>query len=164
VIYSAYYTHIEVSFQRQLNTGVVFDWDCVERRNYVEVYEDCAKISNLHNNMLSNRFFQRKSEQQMASIKQWFTTRQLFSSDIIHISDLPSSSLNLFEYAKDIMLTHQARKFEDRKIHLEEGLEALSRFFHQWRLRPNPSKIKSVCFTWEHMMPTESWLSSLTTH
>jgi hypothetical protein len=52
--------------------------------------------------------------------------------------------LNLFQYADDIALTHQARKFEECEIHLEEGLETLSRLFHQWRLRPNPSKIE-VC-------------------
>jgi hypothetical protein len=73
----------------------------------------------------------------MASIKQWFTTRQRF---------FPSSSLNLFQYADDIALKHQARKFEECEIHLEEGLETLSRFFHQWRLRPNPSKTEVCVF------------------
>jgi hypothetical protein len=45
--------------------------------------------------------------------------------------------------ADDIALTHQARKCE---IHQEEGLETLSRFFHQWRLRPNPSKTEVCVF------------------
>jgi hypothetical protein len=61
-----------------------------------------------------------------------------------YMSDLPSSSLNLFQYADDIALTHQARKFDECEIHLEEGLETLSKFFHYWRLRPNPSK-SEVC-------------------
>jgi hypothetical protein len=65
------------------------------------------------------------------------------------MSDLPSSSLNLFQYADDIALTHQARKFEECKIHLEEGLETLSRFFHQWLLRPNPSKTEFCVFLLE---------------
>jgi hypothetical protein len=80
----------------------------------------------------------------MASIKQWFTTMQRFRSEIIQL--IPSSSLNLFEYADDIALTYQARKFKECEIHLEEGLETLSRFFHQWRLRPNPSKAKVCVF------------------
>jgi hypothetical protein len=62
----------------------------------------------------------------------------------------------LLQYADDIALTNQASKFEECEIHLEEGLEMLSRFFHQWRLRPYQKKLKPVCFTWEHMIPTES--------
>jgi Reverse transcriptase (RNA-dependent DNA polymerase) len=56
------------------------------------------------------------------------------------------SSSNLFQYADDIALTYQARMFEDCEIHLEEDLEALSRFFQQWRLRPNPSKTEVCVF------------------
>jgi hypothetical protein len=54
--------------------------------------------------------------------------------------------LNLFQYADDIALTHQAKKFEEFEIHLDEGRETLSRFFHQWRLRPNPSKTEVCVF------------------
>jgi hypothetical protein len=43
-------------------------------------------------------------------------------------------------------LTHQARKFEECEVHLEEGLETLSRFFHQWHLCPNPSKTEVCVF------------------
>jgi hypothetical protein len=85
----------------------------------------------------------------MASIKQWFTAWQRFSSDIIqplHVGPTPSSSLILFQYGDDIALTHQVRKFEECKIHLEEGLETLNRFFQQWRLRPNPSKTEVCVF------------------
>jgi hypothetical protein len=74
------------------------------------------------------------------------------------MSDPLSSSLNLFQYADDIALTYQARKFEECEIHLEEGLEILSRFFHQGHLRPNPSKTV-LCFTWKHIMPTESYIA-----
>jgi hypothetical protein len=56
-------------------------------------------------------------------------------------------------------LTHQARKFEECKIHLEENLEILSRFFHQWRSRLNPSKTEVCVFH----LPTES-LTTLYTH
>jgi hypothetical protein len=64
----------------------------------------------------------------------------------LYMSDLPSSSSNLFQYADDIALTHQERKFEECEIHLEEGLETLSRFFHKWCLRPKPSKTEVCVF------------------
>jgi hypothetical protein len=64
----------------------------------------------------------------------------------LYMLDLASFSLNLFQYADDIVLTHQANKFVKCEIHHEEGLETLSRFFHQWRLRPNPSKTQVCVF------------------
>jgi hypothetical protein len=132
-------THIEDGFQRQLHTEVVLvdlsaTYDTVWRDGLMLKFMWCSQqyaIKPLLSSVLL------KSEQQMASIKQWFTTRQRFSSIML---DLPFSSLNLFQYADDIALTHQARKFEECKIHLEEGFETLSRFFHQWHLCANPSK------------------------
>jgi hypothetical protein len=56
------------------------------------------------------------------------------------MSDLSSSSLNLLQYADDIALTHQARKFEECAIHLGEGLKILRSFFRQWRLRPSKTQ------------------------
>jgi hypothetical protein len=79
----------------------------------------------------------------MASIKKWLTARQRVSSD----TDLPFSHLNLFQYADDIALIHiKQKKFEACEIHLEEDLKTLSRFFHQWHLRPNPSKTEICVF------------------
>jgi hypothetical protein len=110
----------------------------------------CAKISNLLNNMLSNRFFQVFLGNQSSIWRR--LNNGLPQGSILalilfnlYLSDLPSSSLNLFQYADDIELTHQARKFEECEIHLEEGLETLSRF-HQWRLCPNPSKTEVCVF------------------
>jgi hypothetical protein len=48
--------------------------------------------------------------------------------------------------AGEIALTHQERTFEECEIHFEEELEILSRFFHQWRLRPNSSKTEVCVF------------------
>jgi hypothetical protein len=110
-----------------------------------------VKISNLLNNMLSNRFFQVFLRNQISRWRRLnnglsqgsFLTPILFN---LYMSDLPSSSLNLFQYADGIALTYQARKFEECEIHLEEGLETLSRFFHKWCLRPNPSKTEVCVF------------------
>jgi hypothetical protein len=88
-------THTEAGFQRQLKTEVVFAnlseaYDSVWRDGLMLKFMrtvPCAKICNLLNNMLLNRFYQvfvgNQSSQQLASIKQWFTARQRFSSDII---------------------------------------------------------------------------------
>jgi hypothetical protein len=65
---------------------------------------------------------------------------------MLYMLDLPHSSLNLFQYADDIAQTHLARIFEKCEIHLEKGLQRLSRFFHQRRLRPNPSKTEVFVF------------------
>jgi hypothetical protein len=59
-------THIEAGFQRQLKTGVVFvdlsaAYDTVWRDGLMFTFMrtvPCAKISNLLNNTLANRFFQ----------------------------------------------------------------------------------------------------------
>jgi hypothetical protein len=63
----------------------------------------------------------------MASIKQWFTTRQRFSSDIIqpmHVGPTVFLIESVLKQhcADNIALTHQARKFEECEIHLEKGL------------------------------------------
>jgi hypothetical protein len=97
----------------------------VEERNYVEVYEDCT---------------------QQYAVKP-LLSRQRFSSDInqlIHVG--PTVFLLESVPVDDIALTHQARKFEECEIHLEEGLKTLSRFFHKWRLRPNSSKTEVCVF------------------
>jgi hypothetical protein len=97
----------------------------------------------------------------MALIKQWFTTRHRFSSDIIQpiivlciVFRFPS--LNLFQYADDIALTHPARKFEECEIHLEKASKFLVDSLISGVYVQIHQKLKSARFTWEHMMPTES--------
>jgi hypothetical protein len=115
----------------------------------------CANISNLLNNMLSNRFFQVFLGSQSS---RWRRLNNGFPHGCVlalilfkfYMSDLPSSSLNLFQYADYIALTHLASKFEEYDINLEEGPENLSRFFHQ-RLGPNPSMVPCK-------MATVSWI------
>jgi hypothetical protein len=73
----------------------------------------CAKISNLLNSMLSNHFFQvflgnhsSKWRQLNNSLPQGSVLTPILFN--LYMSDLPSSSLNLFQCAEDIALTHQA--------------------------------------------------------
>jgi hypothetical protein len=96
----------------------------------------CAKKFNLLNNMLSNRFIQvflGNQSSKWRPLNNGLPQGSVLASILfnLYMSQLPSSSLNLFQYADDIALTHQARKFEECEIHLEERLETLSRFFHQ---------------------------------
>jgi hypothetical protein len=100
--------------------------------------------------MLSNRFFQVFLGNQSSrrhrlnnGLPQGSVSAPILFN--LYKSDVPSSSLNLFQYADDIALTHQARKFEECENQLEEGLES-SRFFHQLRLRPIPSKTEGCLF------------------
>jgi hypothetical protein len=65
----------------------------VEGRTYVEVYEDrllCKHFLSTQQYSVKPLLLSvsQKSEQQMASIKQWFTARQRFSSDIIQLNNV----------------------------------------------------------------------------
>jgi hypothetical protein len=116
-----YWSPIEPGFQRQLKTGVVF----VDRQVFLG--NQSNRWRRLNNGLPPGSA--------LAPI--------LFNQCM---SDLSSSSLNLLQYVDDIALTHQARKFEECEIHLEKGLKILSRFFHEWRLRPNPSETEMCVF------------------
>jgi hypothetical protein len=110
---------------------------------------DCQNFSNGPKLFLFQNQTNMVLIQQMASIKQWFNARQRTLATILfnlYMLNLPSTSLNLFQYADNIVLTHQARKFDECEIHLEKGLETMSRFFHQYRLRPNLSKTEVCAF------------------
>jgi hypothetical protein len=102
--------------------------------------------------MLSNRFFQvflGNQSSRWRRLNNGLTQGSGLAPILfdLYLSDPLSSSLNPFQYTDDIALTHQARKFEEQcEIHLEEGLEILSRFFHQGHLRPNPSKTEVCVF------------------
>jgi hypothetical protein len=95
----------------------------------------CANISSLLNNMLSHRFLQvflgnqcSKWRRLNNGLPQGSVLAPILFN--LYMSDLPSSSLNMFQYADDITLTHQARKFEECKIHLDEDLETKVCVFH----------------------------------
>lgn len=64
----------------------------------------------------------------------------------LYLSDLPSTSSNIFQYADDIAMTFQSRTFEECEINLEADLEVLNQFFRCWRLQPNPAKTEMCVF------------------
>jgi hypothetical protein len=84
----------------------------------------CANLSNLLNNMLSNRFFQvflgDKAVDGVDSINVLMPL--LFS---LYLSDIPSTLSSQFQYADDIALTYQHESFSDCRANLEVDLERL---------------------------------------
>jgi hypothetical protein len=93
----------------------------------------CAKLLNLLNNMLLNRFFQVFLGDKSS---RW---RRLNNG-------LPQGSVLvplLFSlYLSDILST-LSNQFQDCKANLKVDLERLNQYFHRWRLQPNPSKTES---------------------
>jgi hypothetical protein len=64
----------------------------------------------------------------------------------LHLSDIPSTLSNQFQYADDIALTYQHESFSDCETNLEVDLDRLNQYLYRWRLQPNPSKTKSCVF------------------
>jgi hypothetical protein len=95
--------------------------------------------------MLSNRFFQI-----FLGVKssRWTTQGSVLAPLLfsLYLSDIPSTLLNLSQYAEDIALTYQHESFSDCEANLEVDLERLNQDFYRWRLQPNPSKTKSFVF------------------
>jgi hypothetical protein len=137
-------SHIEAGFQRKLKTGVVFidltgAYDTVWIDGLVLKFMrvvPCAKLSNLLNNMLSNRVFQvflgDKSSRwrrlnnglpSQGSVLALF----LFS---LYLSDVPSTLSNQLQYAHDIAFTYQHESFTDCEANLEVDLERLNQSCH----------------------------------
>jgi hypothetical protein len=97
----------------------------------------CAKLSNLLNNMLSNRFFQvffgdKSSRWRRLNygLPQGSVLAPLLFS--MYLSVIPSTLSKQFQCADDIALTNHS----DCKVNLEADLERLNQYFHQLRLQP----------------------------
>jgi hypothetical protein len=110
-------SHIEAGFQRKLKTNVFIDlraaYDTVWRDGlmlkFMQVVS-CAKLSNLVNNILSNRFFQvllgdksSRWHRLNNGLPQGSVLAPLLFS--LYSSDIPSTLSNQFQYADDIALT-----------------------------------------------------------
>lgn len=64
----------------------------------------------------------------------------------LYIKDLPATTARIFIYANDIALAYQSKDFESLENILSENLDILHKFYNQWRLKPNPSKIEVTFF------------------
>jgi hypothetical protein len=94
----------------------------------------------LMNNMLSNRFFRVFLGYQCS---RW---RRLNNGLPDYLSDIPSTTSKLFQYADDIAMTFQSSYFEEFETSLESDLIILNQFLRNWHLQPNPSKSKKCVF------------------
>jgi hypothetical protein len=111
----------------------------------------CAKVSNLLNNMLSNRFFQvflgdKSSRWRRLNngLPQGSVLAPLLFS--LYLSCIPSTLSSQFHYADDIALTYQHESLSDCEVTLEVDLERLNQYIHRSRLQSNPSNTESCVF------------------
>jgi hypothetical protein len=152
-------SHLKAGCQRKLKTSVVFidltaASDTVRRDGLVFKFMrvvPCAKLSNLLNNIFSNRFFQvflgdKNSRWRRLNnvLPQGSVFMPLLFS--LYLSDIQSTLSNQFQYADDIALTFQHESFSDCDANFELDLERPDQYFHRWRLQPNPSKTESCGF------------------
>jgi hypothetical protein len=117
-------SHIEACFQRKLKTGVVFidltaAYDTVWKDGLMLKFirlVPCAKLVNLLNNMLSNRFFQVLLVDKSS---RWRRLHNVLSQGSVlvpflfslYLIDIRTPLSNLFKYADDIALTYQHESF-----------------------------------------------------
>jgi hypothetical protein len=101
--------------------------------------------------MVSHRFFQVFGNQS----SRWRRLNNGLPQDSVlapilfnlYMSDQPSSSLNLCQFADDIALTNQSKKFEECEILLEETSKHLVESFIGGGVYVQIyEKLKSVCF------------------
>lgn len=62
------------------------------------------------------------------------------------ISRIYQRQLQEHLYADDLALAYQNKDFEGLEKILPENLDILHKFYNQWRLKPNPSKIEVTLF------------------
>ncbi|KAF0769781.1 Uncharacterized protein FWK35_00009176 [Aphis craccivora] len=123
-------TLIEAEFQRILKTNVVFidlsaAYDTVWReglmQNFINIVP-CKRMSELLNNMLVNRMFQ------------------------VFMDGKKSSTGQKFQFTDDIAIAHTCKDMKEGKNTLTNDFNILERYFHKWRLRPNPDKTEVYGF------------------
>jgi hypothetical protein len=113
----------------------------------------CAKISNLLNNMLSNRFFQvflGNQSSRWRRLNNGLPQGSVLAPILfnLYMSDLPSSSLNLFQYANDIKL----RNLKNVKSILKKALKLWVDSFISGVYSQIHQKLKSVPPSWIFML------------
>jgi len=60
--------------------------------------------------------------------------------------DLPKSTGQKFQFTDDIAIAHTCKDMKEGKNTLTNDFNILERYFHKWRLRPNPDKTEVYGF------------------
>jgi hypothetical protein len=160
---------MEAGFQHQLKTGAVFvdlsaAYDTVWREDLMIKFLEavpCLNLFNLLNNMLSNRYFQVFLGDQSSrwrrlnnGLPQGSVLAPILFN--LYMSDLPPTAAKVFQYADDIAVTYQAKKFDECENNLEADIEVLNQVFQRWCLQQK--KLKCAYSTSTRMLPTNNWM------
>lgn len=152
-------SHIEAGFQLKMKTSVAFidlsaAYDTVWREGLIYKFIKvipCKKTAQLIDNMLSNRNFKVIMGDSISNTKK--LNNGLAQGSVLapllfnlYISDIPDTNCRKFGYADDWALAVRNNNIPEAENILSEDLSKLSRYFRQWRLKPNPSKTEVSCF------------------
>lgn len=111
----------------------------------------CRKTLSLLTNMLSDRTFQVSINGKCSrkrSLNNGLPQGSVLSCILycLYTSDIPKLRSRQFIYADDIAIAHQAKSFKDLEDVLNRDLNTLSKYFTDWRLKPNTGKTVHCIF------------------
>lgn len=145
--------YIELGFERKLKTGVVFldlsaAYDTVWKCGLLKKLSDripCRKTLSLLTNMLSDRSFQvmvNGKEIRKRIVNNGLPQGSVLSCFLycLYTNELPNTLSRLFVYADDTAIAYQSKLFKEVEDVTIKDLEKLSKYFVDWRLKPNIGK------------------------
>lgn len=151
--------YIELGFEKNLKTGVVLldlsaAYDTVWKRGLLMKLSKiipCRKTLSLLTNMLSDRTFQVSINGKCSrkrSLNNGLPQGSVLSCILycLYTSDIPKLRSRQFIYADDIAIAYQAKSFKDLEDVLNMDLNTLSKYFTDWRLKPNTGKTVHCIF------------------
>lgn len=111
----------------------------------------CRKTLTLLMNMVSDRSFQVTLNGKVSRkriVNNGLPQGSVLSCFLycLYTNDLPRIQSRLFIYADDIAIAYQAKSFKELKDATNKDLEKMSKYFKDWRLRPNIGKTVHCIF------------------